>query len=113
VKFPQLAIGQRFEWRGRVYVKSGPLAGTDVETQQTQIIPRSALVGPTDVKRVDHSRSHHPPGLSPKDVSNLLSVYREETIAWAKEKLGPEASVELMKAMEDIAHRMAQGEAFK
>lgn len=43
-KFPGLAIGQRFSWRGRRYVKTSPLLACAEDTGESQMIPRSALV---------------------------------------------------------------------
>lgn len=43
-KFPSLAIGQRFSWRGRQYVKTSPLLGRAEDDGQSQMIPRSAVV---------------------------------------------------------------------
>lgn len=43
-KFPSLAVGQRFIWRGRRYVKTSPLLGCAEDTGQSQMIPRSARV---------------------------------------------------------------------
>lgn len=43
-KFPGLAVGQRFSWRGRRYVKTSPLLACAEDTGESQMIPRSALV---------------------------------------------------------------------
>lgn len=43
-KFPALAIGQRFTWRGRAFVKTGPLLACAEDNGQSQMIPRSAVV---------------------------------------------------------------------
>lgn len=41
MKFPQLPIGTRFEYQGKVYVKTGPIAATGEEGGQ-RMIPRWA-----------------------------------------------------------------------
>lgn len=43
-KFPALAIGQHFTWRGRAFVKTSPLLACAQDTGQSQMIPRSAVV---------------------------------------------------------------------
>lgn len=43
-KFPALAIGQRFIWRGRTFVKTSPLLACAEDGGQSQMIPRSAVV---------------------------------------------------------------------
>lgn len=47
-KFPALAIGQHFTWRGRAFVKTSPLLACAQDTGQSQMIPRSALVEVAD-----------------------------------------------------------------
>lgn len=47
-KFPALAVGQRFSWRGRTFVKTGPLLACAEEDGQSQMIPRSAVVEVTE-----------------------------------------------------------------
>ena len=43
-KFPSLAIGQRFLFRGAYYVKVSPLLARAEDSGQSQMIPRSAQV---------------------------------------------------------------------
>lgn len=43
-KFPALAVGQRFHWRGRRFVKTGPLLARAEDGGRSQMIPRSATV---------------------------------------------------------------------
>ena len=49
-KFPILAVGQRFVWRGQRFVKTGPLSACAEDGGRSQIIPRSAVVGLTDAE---------------------------------------------------------------
>lgn len=44
MKFHQVAVGQRFEFEGKVYVKSRPLTAIHEASGQTQMIRRSANV---------------------------------------------------------------------
>ncbi|HEY9198490.1 MAG TPA: hypothetical protein VIR60_03920 [Gammaproteobacteria bacterium] len=44
-KFFSLSIGQRFSWRGNWFVKTSPLLACAEDSGQSQMIPRSALVG--------------------------------------------------------------------
>lgn len=43
MKFPQLPLGTRFEFEGKVYVKTGPIAATGEEGGQ-RMIPRWAVL---------------------------------------------------------------------
>ncbi|MDD3530336.1 MAG: hypothetical protein PHS77_10715, partial [Gallionellaceae bacterium] len=47
MKFQQLPIGARFEYEGRVYVKTGPVAAAAEQGGQ-RMIPRHALLRPLD-----------------------------------------------------------------
>ena len=46
-KFPALAVGQRFVWRGQRFVKTSPLLACAEDGGRSQMIPRSAVVEPT------------------------------------------------------------------
>lgn len=104
MKFPQLSIGQRFEWRGRIYTKSGPVAGTDTETGNSQVIPRSALVNPLAARPPPSARKPEP--LSAERLEPVLAAYRRETLAWAAAHLDAAAAGGLERAMEEIARRL-------
>jgi len=47
MKFQLLPLGARFEFEGKVYVKTGPLTATTEEGGQ-RMIPRSAVLKPLD-----------------------------------------------------------------
>ena len=49
-KFPALAVGQRFVWRGQRFVKTSPLLACAEDGGRSQMIPRSAVVEPTGAK---------------------------------------------------------------
>ncbi len=46
VKFPQLAVGQRFEYQGKIHVKVGPLTARAEDGGRDWMIPRYAVVKP-------------------------------------------------------------------
>jgi hypothetical protein len=48
VKFQQLAVGARFEFQGKVHVKTGPLTATAEQGGQV-LIPRYAVLKPLDL----------------------------------------------------------------
>jgi len=45
-KFTQLPIGDSFEFQGERFLKTGPLTGRNLATNQQRMIPRSATVTP-------------------------------------------------------------------
>lgn len=48
MKFAQLAIGLRFRYQDREYVKTSPLMAEPADEGATRLIPRSANVDPLD-----------------------------------------------------------------
>lgn len=47
MKLQHLAIGDRFEYAGKIFVKTGPLTASSDQGGQ-QVIPRSAVLKPLD-----------------------------------------------------------------
>lgn len=46
MKFQQFAIGERFEFEGKVYVKEGPVSARGLDTGGSRMIPRYAVLKP-------------------------------------------------------------------
>jgi hypothetical protein len=46
MKFPQLPVGQRFEYQGETLVKVGPMTACNERGGNSRLIPRSAAVVP-------------------------------------------------------------------
>ncbi|MEJ2693505.1 MAG: polysulfide reductase chain A [Candidatus Thiodiazotropha sp.] len=44
MRFPQVAIGQRFTFQGRQYTKTGPLTASEEHTGKQRLLARSAEV---------------------------------------------------------------------
>jgi hypothetical protein len=44
MKFDQLQMGQRFEWSGATYVKTGPVVAHEEATGKSRMIPRYAVL---------------------------------------------------------------------
>lgn len=61
MKFQPLPLGARFEYEGKVYVKTGPLTATTKEGSQ-RMIPRFAVLKPLDEAT---------PAMAPRPVRQL------------------------------------------
>ena len=48
MRFPQVAIGQRFTYQGKCYTKTGPLTASEEGDGSQRMIPRAAEVTPVD-----------------------------------------------------------------
>jgi len=46
VKFPQVPVGERFDYQGETLVKTGPMTACNERGGDTRLIPRSAVVRP-------------------------------------------------------------------
>jgi hypothetical protein len=89
MKFPQLPIGARFEFEGKTYVKTGPIAATGEEGGQ-RMIPRWA-----DLRVQD--------GTVPLEPPRPKMRLEEEAVRQALEAHGRECDRVLEEAVEDDA----------
>jgi hypothetical protein len=70
VKFPQLPIGERFEYQGETLVKIGPMTACNDCGGDSRLIPRSAVVIPTGA-----------PTATPPTVPTLTQALVREALA--------------------------------
>lgn len=70
MKFQQIPIGARFEFEGRIYVKSGPLTAASEQGGQ-RMIPRFATL-----RLLDGERVPEPPRESrPVDAAKVMAAF--------------------------------------
>lgn len=48
MRFPQVAVGQRFTYQGKCYTKTGPLTASEEGNGNQRMIPKAAEVTPVD-----------------------------------------------------------------
>jgi hypothetical protein len=88
-KFPQLAVGQRFEYEGKVYVKVGPLTARAMDGSRDWMIPRYALVKPVGgaPPEIDH-RARYRDTVDAFDVfyGHCLRLLEEAIAQWPEER---------------------------
>jgi hypothetical protein len=75
VKFPQLAIGQRFSCKGKTYAKTGPLTAREETTGKSRLMMKSALVTPLDPAEAPAERRER--HFSEREVRELFDLYRQ------------------------------------
>jgi hypothetical protein len=56
MKFSQIEVGQRFQYQDKLFVKTGPVAATELGTGKARVIPRYAVLIPADLSK----RQAHP-----------------------------------------------------
>jgi len=60
MRFPQLAIGQRFRYQGKLFSKSGPLTAREEGSGNNRLIRKSAQVELFDDAAAPPKRAHEP-----------------------------------------------------
>ncbi|MCE1182385.1 MAG: hypothetical protein LWW81_08790 [Rhodocyclales bacterium] len=76
MKLQHLAIGARFEYEGKVFVKSGPLTATCEQGGQ-QLIPRYAMLKPLDVAEAAPAPGVAARRLDPLKVRKAFDAFYE------------------------------------
>ena len=71
MKFPDLPIGERFEYQGATLVKIGPLTACADHGGDSRLIPRSAVVTPTGAPMATPAAA---PTLTPTLVHEALAT---------------------------------------
>ena len=78
MRFPQLDIGDRFEYQGKIWIKNGPLTAVRQSDGQSAMIPRYASVGRIEaVEQGEAEESSEVQGISPAELDRLLDVMLE------------------------------------
>jgi len=96
VKFSQLPLGARFEYQGRVYVKTSPLAASG-EAGGQKLIPRYAELTPLDG--------------APTPVTRPNRVLDETTVLAAFEAFAADCQRLLDRSSADVTqHRLLRAE---
>ena len=85
MKLQHLAIGARFEYDGKIFVKTGPLTASSDQGGQ-QIIPRYAVLRPLDGRTAQASPA--PAGPSPAHIRTAFEAFYQvcETLTPAEAK---------------------------
>jgi len=76
MKLQHLAIGARFEYEGKVFVKTGPLTATSDQGGQ-QLIPRYAMLKPLDLPDTSESAGKQ---LDPQKVRKAFAAFYSECL---------------------------------
>lgn len=96
MKFPLLPLGARFQFQGRVYVKTGPLLGTPEDGGETRVIPRWAVLQPVG----EAARpAAPPPADQPLEAAQVMAAFDEYHARCVQ--LLADAPVERRQALEE------------
>jgi hypothetical protein len=99
MRFPQLPIGQRFSYQGRIYRKSGPLTASEEGKGSSRLIMKSAQVTPLDSSEpLKETKQRY----SRREVESLCGRFRSELHAAIKERADPQASLAVQDVLDLI-----------
>ena len=78
MRFPQLNIGDQFEYQGERWTRTGPLTAVRQSDGQSAMIPRYATVSRIEaVEQGEAEESSEAQGISPAELDRLLDVMLE------------------------------------
>jgi hypothetical protein len=107
MRFPQVAIGQRFTYQGKHYTKTGPLTASEEGGGAQRMIPRAAEVtlidaagSPVREIKQRYNRS---------EVNALLQRFKADLVGRLKEMAAQDGSLQLDQVVELIQAQKADG----
>ena len=98
MKFPQLRIGERFEYQGQVYTKASPVTATDAEGR-SRMIMRSAVVKPLD--RQPESVKEQTISLKAGQLLKAVDEYHRQCLSMMGEDNTQEETIQALVAARD------------
>jgi hypothetical protein len=78
MRFPQLLTGQRFEYQGKRYIKTGPLTATEERTGASAMIRRSAEVTLIEDRRNETPAEQLKQNFSRQEMLELFQEYKSK-----------------------------------
>ena len=101
MKFQSLAIGQKFAWNDRIWVKTTPLVATLYESDVQKLVPRYVDVSPLpDASSPDEAASVPP--LSPDQVREAFDRFYGRALTLLESELETELQQRLATEMENL-----------
>lgn len=97
MKFQQLQVGQRFEFEGKVYVKTGPVAAAEEGAGKQRMVPRYAVLKPVG-EAPAASLKKAPKMLSKELILSLFDGFYAECTDILVRSPNPEAKARLEAA---------------
>lgn len=107
LKFPRLPLGQRFEFRGELFIKTGPVVATHVETGRQKFMPRFAEVLPADAPSPDRPPPDAAPQVGRRSAIAACEVLYGEGLAILENLHLPDDRIEELRQRLSAARRRA------
>ena len=101
MKFQSLAIGQKFTWNDRIWVKTTPLVATLYESDVQKLVPRYVDVSPLhETSSPDETASALPP--SPEQIREAFERFYGRALTLLESELETELQQKLATEMENL-----------
>ena len=93
MRFPQVAVGQRFNYQGKCYTKTGPLTASKEGDGNQRMIPRAAEVTPVDAagEPVEELKQRY----ERSELETLLKRFKADLVAQLREMAAEDGSLQL------------------
>ncbi|MBT3048670.1 MAG: hypothetical protein AB2665_19640 [Candidatus Thiodiazotropha sp.] len=95
MRFPQLKIGQQFEYQGKRYTKTGPMTAAEEGTGASTMIRRSAEVALVDGVASSMSDKQYKQNYSRDEVVGFFERYRAELIVQSQKSANADSAIQL------------------
>ena len=93
MRFPQVAVGQRFNYQGKCYTKTGPLTASEEGSGSQRMIPRAAEVTPVDAAGEPVAETKQRYRRAELDV--LVNRFKSELVRRLKDAAAEDGSLQL------------------
>jgi hypothetical protein len=100
MRFPQLPLGQRFRYQGKIYRKTGPLTASEEGVGNSRLIMKSAQVTPLESAAVVKEEKQQ---FSRREVEAICDRFRSELSTTMRDHAGPQTSLAVQDVLEVIA----------
>ncbi len=101
MKFQSLAIGQKFRWNDRIWVKTTPLVATLYESDVQKLVPRYVDVTPLSTGNPSAAASSTP-SLSPDRVRGAFDRFYGRALTLLQSELETELQQKLAAELEAL-----------
>jgi hypothetical protein len=102
MRFPQLKIGQQFEYQGKRYTKTGPLTASEEGTGANAMIRRSAEVALVEAAGIGAPVEQLKENFSRQEMLELFQAYKSDLSAELRLMASEEAGLQLEPVLKVI-----------
>jgi hypothetical protein len=95
MRFPQLKVGQQFEYQGKRYTKTGPLTASDEGTGANAMIRRSAEVSLVEAGEIEIPAEQFKQNFSRQEMLEIFQEYKSNLTSELRRMASEEGGLKL------------------